>query len=76
MTGIAEVYFLVRTGVWGEQELKDYVRSETSDAFEAGMNSHGIRYTAEQLREAEVRGYNAGYLQCEQRQRLYNDDNE
>jgi hypothetical protein len=36
MTTVAEAYFLVRVGSWGEDDLDDYIRDHMSDAHAEG----------------------------------------
>lgn len=70
------VYLLLRTGTWGEDEFRDWMSQAISDAYQEGLNAMGSRYTAEQLREAEVRGWNQGFSAAQRREDLYDDDTE
>lgn len=56
MTSIAEVYFLVRVGTWGEEELKDYidtqVQNEVTDYANSIDHDNDVAYD---------RGYESGH---------------
>jgi hypothetical protein len=59
---IAEIYFLIRVGTWGEQDLAQHLTLETDLAYAQGLqDGQGDVYTAQDVDDAFTRGYDQGH---------------
>jgi flagellar biosynthesis/type III secretory pathway protein FliH len=60
MTTTAEVYFLVRTGMWGEDDLESYI----ADKVEAGQDQYYDRGYEDGVKDGLEEGLEEMYKQA------------